>query len=109
MAFAVEEGWRKDDPTTASSASRIDRTAFTPGTRARSRHSRHDTPSAAMARLALALLLYTAQRRSDVVRMGRQHVRDGVVQVRQQKTGAMLAIPLHPASPPSSRRRRAIT
>ena len=26
-------------------------------------------------RLALALLLYTAQRRSDVVRMGRQHIR----------------------------------
>ena len=29
--------------------------------------------------------------------MGRQHIRDGVVYVRQQKTGAMLAIPLHPA------------
>ena len=28
-------------------------------------------------RLALALLLYTGQRRSDVVRMGPQHVRDG--------------------------------
>ena len=49
------------------------------------------------ARLALALLLYTAQRRSDVVKMGRQHVRAGVVHVRQQKTGAMLAIPIHPA------------
>ena len=32
-----------------------------------------------------------------LVRMGRQHVRDGVVHVLQQKTGAMLAIPLHPA------------
>jgi len=29
--------------------------------------------------------------------MGRQHVRNGVAQVRQQKTGAMLAIPVHPA------------
>jgi site-specific recombinase XerD len=29
--------------------------------------------------------------------MGRHHVRNGVVQVRQQKTGAMLAIPVHPA------------
>jgi integrase len=27
--------------------------------------------------------------------MGRQHIRDGVVHVRQQKTRAMLAIPLH--------------
>lgn len=28
--------------------------------------------------------------------MGRQHVRSGVMQVRQQKTGATLAIPVHP-------------
>jgi integrase len=30
-------------------------------------------PVGSKTRLALALLLYTAQRRSDVVRMGRQH------------------------------------
>ncbi|MGB8561094.1 MAG: tyrosine-type recombinase/integrase, partial [Pseudolabrys sp.] len=39
--------------------------------------------------------LYTAQRRGDVVRMGRQHLRDGVITVRQQKTGAELEIPAH--------------
>lgn len=49
------------------------------------------------ARLALALLIYTAQRRADIVAMGRQHVRDGFLAVRQQKTGTMLSIPLHPA------------
>ena len=38
-------------------------------------------------RLAFALLLYTAQRRSDVVRIGRQHIKDGVLTVKQQKTG----------------------
>jgi integrase len=54
-------------------------------------------PIGSRARLALALLLYTAQRRSDVVKMGRQHIRNGVAHVRQQKTGAMLAIPVHPA------------
>jgi integrase len=53
-------------------------------------------PVGTRARLALALLLYTAQRRSDVVRLGRQHVRDGVIQVRQQKTGVVLTIPVHP-------------
>ena len=47
-------------------------------------------------RLALALLLYTAQRRSDVVHMGRQHIKGGVLTVKQQKTGAALAIPVHP-------------
>src|SRR5262249_39504524 len=34
-------------------------------------------PIGSKARLALALGLYTAQRRGDVVRMGRQHIRDG--------------------------------
>ena len=39
------------------------------------------------ARLALELLIGTAQRKSDVVRMGRQHVRDDMLHVRQEKTG----------------------
>lgn len=47
-------------------------------------------------RLALALLVNTAQRRSDVVRMGRQHIRNGMIEVKQQKTGTKLAIPIHP-------------
>lgn len=48
-------------------------------------------------RLALALLLYTAQRRADVPPMGRQHVRVGKIRVVQSKTGADLWIPIHPA------------
>ena len=48
------------------------------------------------ARLALALMLYTGQRSGDVIRMGPQHVRDGAIQVRQQKTGKELSIPIHP-------------
>jgi integrase len=47
-------------------------------------------------RLALALLLYTGQRRGDVITMGRQHIRNGVLTVRQGKTGAAVAIPIHP-------------
>jgi integrase len=61
------------------------------------------------ARRALALLLYTGQRPGDVRQMGRQHIRDGIVMVKQQKTGATLAIPVHSelrrvldATPPSS-------
>ncbi len=46
-------------------------------------------------RLAFALLLYTGQRRGDVVTMGRQHVADGVLTISQSKTGATVSIPLH--------------
>lgn len=48
------------------------------------------------ARLALALLLYTAQRRGDVVRMGYQHLKGNQIAVRQEKTDTPLLIPIHP-------------
>jgi integrase len=53
-------------------------------------------PIGSKARLALALGLYTAQRRGDVVRMGRQHIRAGELVVRQGKTNAALVIPVLP-------------
>jgi integrase len=57
-------------------------------------------PIGSKARLALALGVYTAQRRIDVTRIGRQHIRDGVLTVRPEKTknttGVTLAIPVHP-------------
>lgn len=54
-------------------------------------------PSGSRERLALALLLCTAQRRSDVTPMGRQHVRNGKIRVVQSKGGAALWIQIHPA------------
>ena len=48
------------------------------------------------ARLALALPLYTALRKSDFLRVGPQHIRDGVLHVTQQKTGGKLQLPIRP-------------
>ena len=48
------------------------------------------------ARLALALLLWTGQRRSDAIRMGPQHILNGFIHVRQQKTGMSLQIFIFP-------------
>jgi integrase len=53
-------------------------------------------PIGSRARLAFGLLLYTGQRRGDVIRMGRQHVKGALLTVRQGKTGAVVAIPIHP-------------
>jgi len=47
-------------------------------------------------RLAFDLLLYTAQRSGDVRQMGRQHVQDAAILVRQEKTKAFLELPVHP-------------
>jgi integrase len=53
-------------------------------------------PVGSRARLALELLLNTGQRRSDVVRMGWQHVSGDEIAVRQEKTDEPLMIPMHP-------------
>lgn len=42
-------------------------------------------PVGSKPRLAMALMLYTGQRRSDVVQFGRQHVRDGWLRFTQHK------------------------
>lgn len=48
------------------------------------------------ARLALVLLLQTGHARSDVVRMGRQHIKSGKLSMRRQKTNVPFDIPLLP-------------
>ncbi len=57
-------------------------------------------PIGSKARLALALLLYTGQRRSDIVRLGPQHVKDGWLSFTQAKNRARkpvtLSIPVLP-------------
>ena len=45
-------------------------------------------------RLAFDLLLYTGLRRGDAVRVGRQHVRDGVICIKAEKTGEDLFLPI---------------
>ena len=55
---------------------------------------RRHHPLGSSARLALELLLGTAQRRSDIVRMGRQHLKNGAIRVVQQKTGWKGDIPI---------------
>lgn len=54
-------------------------------------------PLGSKARLALALMLWTGQRRGDAIRMGRQHISDKRLRVTQQKTGATVSIPVMPA------------
>jgi integrase len=95
-AFAVKRGLRRDDPTANIKQRAIKGDGFHTWTEDEIAQFEAHHPIGTKPRLAFALLLYTAQRRSDVVRMGRQHIKDGVLMVKQQKTGATLAIPVHP-------------
>ncbi|WP_127111946.1 tyrosine-type recombinase/integrase [Shimia sediminis] len=51
-------------------------------------------PKGHRARIALAILLFTVQRISDVRVMGRAQVRDGFIKVKHYKTGNEIEIPL---------------
>lgn len=105
MAHAVKIGLIRQDPTRG-----VDRVAYrTDGyhtwTEAEITAFEARWPTGSRERLAFALLLYTGQRRSDVVRMARQHLRevaiDGravrVIEVTQVKTGKRLLVPIHEA------------
>lgn len=53
-------------------------------------------PHGTKAHLAMTIMRCTGQRLSDAVRMGWQHVKEGRIEVCQQKTGTFVTIPLHP-------------
>jgi integrase len=61
-------------------------------------------PVGTRARLAMDLLLYTGQRRGDVIGLGRGHIKDGQLHLTQNKTGAAVSMPVHPALAESIRR-----
>ena len=97
MQFAISHNYRSDNPTARVKLPGIKGDGWMSWGEEQIALFEAKHPVGTRARLALALLLYTAQRRGDVLRMGRQHLRNGCLQVRQQKTGAMLEIPVHPA------------
>src|SRR5262249_7699500 len=98
--FAVKRRYLRTDPTANIKQRTIKGDGFHCWTDAEIAQFEAHHSIGSKPRLALALLLYTTQRRSDVVRMGRQHIRetpDGpVLYVKQRKTGVELLIPIRP-------------
>ena len=94
--FAVERGYRDDDPTSLVRRARTKKGGHRTWSEEDIDKYRNAYALGTDERLALELLLGTGQRRGDTAKMGRQHVRSGVIVVRQQKTGQPLDIPIHP-------------
>jgi integrase len=98
MQHAVEIGLRADDPTRdVRKVPTANSDGYHSWTEGEIEQFERHHPVGSRARLALALLLYTGQRRSDVVRMGRQHLSDNAICVRQIKTGREVWVPVHDA------------
>lgn len=96
MGFAVARGWRADSPVLGIKPLKVDSEGFAVWTEADISRFEAFWPVGTRQRLAFDLLLYTAQRSGDVRRIGRQHLSDDGILVRQQKTKAMLELPIHP-------------
>lgn len=96
MRFAMANDWRRDDPTIGVRPIRATSGGFETWSEDDIAKFEARWPKGTRERLAFALLLFTGQRRGDVVRMGYQHLSGDTVRVVQSKTGVALAIPLHP-------------
>jgi integrase len=96
LGYAVDIGLIASNPTIGLKAYKRRGDGFHAWSEGEAARFRERHPTGSKARLALELLLGTAQRRGDVVKLGRQHVQGDCIAVRQSKTGAALLIPMHP-------------
>jgi len=94
FALAVRLGWRSDNPVRDTDLGNFNHGEIAPWTEEEIAKFESHWPSGSKERLAFSLMLHTGQRRSDVIRMGRQHIQDGRIRVVQVKTGHPLTIPL---------------
>lgn len=96
MAFAVMTGLRRQDPTAGIRPVKAKPGSHHTWTEAEIAQFERAHPVGTRARLGMALMLYTAARRGDAVRLGPQHVRNGWLRYRQQKTGRWVEMPVDP-------------
>lgn len=96
MQLAIGKGWRTDDPTEGIKPIRHKGTEIHTWTDQEMDAFERRWPIGSQERLAYGLLLYTAQRKSDVIRLGPPHITNGVLNFSQKKTGVELWIPIHP-------------
>lgn len=99
MDTAIDLGWRDTNPCFGIKRIRVESEGIHSWTDDEIRLYESHWPSGTKARLAFALLLYTGQRRSDVVKMGAGDCKEfsgaSMLSVKQQKTNVKLLIPIH--------------
>jgi integrase len=98
--WAVGEGRVPDNPTLGVKRRKVKTSGYQTWSEAHIERIETTHAIGTKERLAFALILYTGQRRSDVVKMGPLHIHKGVLTIDQGKTDggdeAHLEIPVHP-------------
>jgi integrase len=94
--WALESGFVDSDPTEGVKGSTPRTKGFHAWSEEEIERFEARWPIGTRERLALAIMLYTGLRRGDAGRLGRQHVREGVIVVRIEKTGTPVQVPILP-------------
>ena len=92
MRIPIRQGWRKDNHVAAVENFKIKSKGHRTWTVEEIAAFETCYPIGTEERIAFALLLYTGQRVSDVVRMGRQHIKDGAIAIKQKKSGETVEV-----------------
>jgi integrase len=97
-AWAVSEGLVESDPTIGVKLLKGENEEIGFHTWTEEELTRYEErwPLGTSQRLAYDFLLYTGLRRGDAVRVGRQHMRDGIISIRTEKTGEEVYLPILP-------------
>jgi integrase len=95
FSFAVDNGWRSDNP--CQKLKRYRGGEFRSWTDEELSTFEKNWPLGTRERLCFDLLLYTMQRGGDVVKLKRSDIVDGIWRVTQQKTHTKLLVPIHKA------------
>lgn len=96
FAWAVENDHLEVNPCEGVRLNKVASDGFHAWTLAEVDQFRERWPVGTKPRLALDLLLFVGVRRSDVIRLGRQHIKDGVISIKTTKTGTWVHIPIFP-------------
>jgi integrase len=97
MSYAVKCRMRDDNPVEHTARIKSKSTGWHAWTETEIAQYQATHAKGTMARLALELYLWTGNRKTDALTLGRQHIKDGAFRIRQQKTGKTLIIPIAPA------------
>lgn len=96
FAFAVKCRMRPDNPVEHTARIKSKSTGWHAWTEAEIAQYQAHHALGTMARLALEMYLWTGNRKTDALRLGRQHIKNGAFRITQQKTGKTLVIPIAP-------------
>jgi integrase len=94
LDFTVLEGIRKDNPARLIKLAGVKTKGFHSWTDEEVAQYESKFPIGTKARLAFALMFFTASRRSDAYRIGPANCRDGRIKLTQQKTKVEVDIPM---------------